>query len=69
MKKGDLMNLCFSCLIDGIGEHAPISLEEAKYTLECWKQEGTELAEEVRGLSAEEFMKAWNRVFSYLSRR
>jgi NAD-dependent dihydropyrimidine dehydrogenase PreA subunit len=31
MNQGDLMNLCFSCLIDGTGEHAPITLEEAAY--------------------------------------
>lgn len=62
------MNRCFSCLIDGTGEQAPISLEDAKYTLECWKTEGSKLAEEIQGLTAEEFMKTWNRVFSELSR-
>ena len=63
MKQGDLMNLCFSCLIDGTGEHAPITLEEAAYTLQCWQEEGGELAEETADLTAEEFMDAWNHVF------
>ena len=66
MEKSDLMNLCFSCLIDGTSEQRPISLEEAEYTLECWKEEGNELADETKGLTAEEFMKAWNQVLSYL---
>ena len=60
MNQGDLMNLCFSCLIDGTGEHAPITLEDAAYTLQCWQEEGCELAED---LTAEEFMDAWNHVF------
>ena len=63
MNQGDLMNLCYSCLIDGTGEHAPITLEEAAYTLQCWKEEGNELAEETADLTAEEFMDAWNHVF------
>ena len=66
MKYDDLMNLCYSCLIDGTAEHRPISLEEAGYTLQCWKEEGNELAEETEGLTADEFMKAWNQVFSCL---
>ena len=63
MNHGDLMNLCFSCLIDGTGEHAPITLEEAAYTLQCWQEEGNELAEETKDLTAQEFMDAWNHVF------
>ena len=63
MNQGDLMNLCFSCLIDGTGEHAPITLDEAAYTLQCWQEEGSELADETAGLTAEAFMDAWNQVF------
>ena len=63
MNQGDLMNLCFSCLIDGTGEHAPITLDEAAYTLQCWQEEGGELAEETADLTAEGFMDAWNHVF------
>lgn len=66
MKHTDLMNLCFSCLIDGCGEHKPIALEEAAYTLRCWREEGAELAEETEGVTAQEFMDAWNQVFYYL---
>ena len=67
MKDSDLMNLCYSCLIDGTGEHNPITLEEAEYTLQCWREEGNELAEDTEGVSAERFMSAWNRVLSELS--
>ena len=67
MNHGDLMNLCFSCLIDGAGEHAPITLEEAAYTLRCWQEEVGELAEETADLTAETFMDAWNQVFFKLS--
>ncbi len=66
MNDGDLMNLCFSCLIDGTGEHKPITREEAEYTLKCWQEEGNELAEETEDLTAERFMDAWNQVFYYL---
>ena len=65
--QGDLMNLCFCCLIDGTGEHSPITLEEAAYTLQCWKEENSELADETAGLTAEELMDAWNQVFLRLS--
>ena len=66
MEYGDLMNLCYSCLIDGTGEHAPITLDEAAYTLQCWQEEGNELAEETKDLTAQEFMDAWNQVFYLL---
>ena len=67
MKDNDLMNLCYSCLIDGCGEHKLITIEEAEYTLKCWQEEGKELAEETEGLTAERFMNAWNKVCSELS--
>ena len=67
MKKDDLMNLCFSCLIDTCGEQAPITLEEAAYTLRCWQDEGNELAEDTKDLTADEFMKAWNAVYAELT--
>ena len=63
MNQGDLMNLCFSCLIDGTGEHAPITLEDAAYTLQCWKDEGIDYD----GLAPEAFMLAWNEVLEELS--
>ncbi len=63
MNQGDLMNLCFSCLIDGTGSHALITLDEAAYTLQCWQDEGGELARLTADLTAEEFMDAWNHVF------
>ena len=66
MNHDDLMNLCYSCLIDGTSEHRPITLEEAEYTLQAWKEEGDELAEETKGLAAEKFMNAWNHAFSCL---
>ena len=69
MKRNELMNLCYSCLIDGTGEHAPITLEDAAYTLRCWQGEGNELAQETAGLTAEEFMNAWNQVFRILHSR
>ncbi len=66
MRHNDLMNLCFSCLIDGCGEHRPITPDEAGYTLRCWREKGNELAEETEGLTAQEFADAWNEVFYYL---
>ena len=63
MDQDDVMNLCFSCLIDGTGVHSPITVEEAAYTLRCWKEEGSELADETAGLTAEELLDAWNQVF------
>lgn len=57
-----LLNLCFSCMIDGGAERVPITPEEAAYTLRCWAEEGNELAEETAGVSAEEFADAWNSV-------
>ena len=66
MEDNELMNLCFSCLIDGCGEQKPITREEAEYTLRCWQEEGNELAEETTGLTADQFMDAWNQVYTYL---
>ena len=63
MNDSDLMNLCFSCLIDTTGENRSITLEDAEYPLQCWQEEGGELAEETADLTAEEFMDAWNHVF------
>lgn len=65
MKNDDLYNLCFSCLIDGCGEHQPITEEEAEYTLRCWKEEGCDLPE-LDGVSAKEFADIWNQVFYQL---
>lgn len=61
------MNLCYSCLIDGCGDHRFITVEEAEYTLRSWKEEGNELAHETANLSADEFMKAWNSVYAELT--
>ena len=65
MEHSDLMNLAYSCLIDQTGEHGYITLEDAAYTLECWREEGQELAEETRNLNAADFMRAWNEVYAY----
>ena len=65
MEHSDLMNLAYSCLIDQTGEHDYITLEDAAYTLECWREEGQELAEETRNLNAADFMRAWNEVYAY----
>ena len=61
----DLYNLAYSCLIDGCGEHKPITLAEASYTLQCWKAEGSEFME-TDGLTPEAFMMAWNEVLEQL---
>ena len=65
MEQSDLYNLAYSCLIDQTGEHGYITLEDAAYTLECWREEGSELAEETRNLNAADFMRAWNEVYAY----
>ena len=65
MEQSDLYNLAYSCLIDQTGEHGYITLEDAAYTLECWREEGNELAEETRNLNAADFMRAWNEVYAY----
>ena len=62
----DIYNMVYSCLIDGCGEHKPITLAEASYTLQCWQVEDGELAQETADLTAEEFMDAWNHVFYLL---
>lgn len=65
MEQSDLYNLAYSCLIDQTGEHGYITLEDAAYTLECWREEGNELAEETINLNAADFMRAWNEVYAY----
>lgn len=65
MEQSDLYNLAYSCLIDQTGEHGYITLEDAAYTLECWREEGNELAEETADLNAADFMRAWNEVNAY----
>lgn len=65
MEHSDLMNLAYSCLIDQTGEHGYITLKDAAYTLECWREEGNELAEETADLNAADFMRAWNEVNAY----
>ena len=66
MKQDELMNLCYSCLIDGTEDHAPITLEDASYTLRRWQEEDADLAQDTADLTAEEFMNAWNQVFSIM---
>ena len=61
----DVYNLAYSCLIDGCGEHKPITLEEASYTLQCWQTEGSAIME-TDGLTPEAFMMAWNEVLQQL---
>ena len=63
MTTADIYNLAYSCLIDGTGYHEPITLEEAAYTLQCWKDEGIDYD----GLTPEAFMLAWNEVLEKLS--
>ena len=63
MTTADIYNLAYSCLIDGTGYHEPITLEEAAYTLQCWKDEGIDYD----GLAPEAFMLAWNDVLEELS--
>lgn len=62
MNRADLLNLCYSCLIDGGTASAPITTEEAAYTLRAWIDEEIIPA----GLTAEEFADAWNCVFQEL---
>lgn len=68
MTTKELENFCFSCLLDGGTETAPITLENAEYTLRCWKEEQNGIAEDVSDLSAAEFMVTWNNVCNYLRR-
>lgn len=69
MTSRDLDNFCFSCLIDGGTEHNPISIEEARYTLECWKEEDSEIAADIAGLTPACLMRAWNAACKYLNHK
>jgi len=63
MKREDLLNWCYSCLIDGGGEHEPITLDDAAYTLECWRTEDADVRKALEGVTPEAFMMAWNDVY------
>lgn len=63
----DLLNFCFTALIDGGTDTAPITEEEAAYTLQCWQEEENEIAAETAGLTAEEFAAAWNETVAGLT--
>ena len=65
MQRGELMNLCYSCLIDGTGEHNPITMEEAEYTIDGWQGDGID----IDGLTPEALMSAWNEVLAQLTPR
>ncbi len=65
MKNDELYNLCFSCLIDGGGEHMPMTEKEAADLISEWQEEGCELAE-VEGLNAADLSEVWNQVFYQL---
>ena len=65
MTTADIYNLAYSCLIDGTGQHEPITLAEASYTFQCWQAEGSEIME-TDGLTPEAFMMAWNEVLQQL---
>ncbi len=66
MTHEDVMNLCFSCLMGSASQSAPITREDAQYTLDCWHDEGGELAEDTAGLTADELMEAWNELYDTL---
>ena len=66
MNDRDLMNLCFSFLIDGGTEKTPMTAEDAAYTLKQWQEEGGELAEDTKDLSPTRFADAWNTVLNCL---
>lgn len=69
MTHDDLMNLCFCCLMDSTTAQEPITLDEAQYTLNCWREEGGELAEDTASLTADELMLAWNELYDTLCER
>lgn len=66
MTQNDLANLCFSCLMDGSTDPAPITLDDAAYTLRCWREQGGELAAQTKDLTPEAFMTAWNNTLDML---
>lgn len=61
----ELYNFCFCSLLDGGTDHTPLTLEDAAYNLECIREYGSELPEEV---TPEMFMHAWNETIVYLDR-
>ena len=63
---GEVWNLAYSGFIDGTSSHDPITLEEAAYTIKCWQEEGSEIAD-IEGLTPETYMEAWNSVREQLS--
>ena len=61
----DVLNLAYSCLIDGGTEADHMTVEDAAITLENWKAEGWK---EIEGITPEEFAAAWNEVADYFNR-
>ena len=59
MSHAELMNIVFSCLMDGGSEKSPITESDARYTIECWKSEGIEWANTI---TPKQFVDAWNDV-------
>lgn len=63
MNHTSIENLCFTCLMDGGGEHKRITVDDARDTLKNWQDEGND----VSGITPEAFCECWNEVFELLN--
>lgn len=65
-KKKELYNFCYSCIISGDYDGSIMTVEDAQYNMDAWREEDEELAETMAGVSAEEFTYIFNDVRAQL---
>ena len=65
-KYDEVVNLCYSSIISGDYDGSVMTVEDAQYNTDAWREEDEELAEMLDGVSAEEFTEIFNDVRAQL---
>lgn len=67
MFSANLLNHCYSCLIDGSSTRQHITTEDAVYTLLAWYEEDPDLIYSIGDPLPSEFRDCWNMVCDALA--
>ena len=66
-KYDELINFCYSCIISGDSDDAPMTEADARYNMQAWRDEDEDLAELLDGVSPCEFSNIYNQVLNEIN--